>query len=63
MHPDAPYFSISSVQCQTILLIKWRMLPLNGLTHWMPALSSSWAKSPGIRKSKVAVTKKGKLVS
>jgi hypothetical protein len=39
------------------------MLPLNGLTHWMPALSSSWAKSPGIRKSKVAVTKKGKLVS
>ena len=31
LHPDAPYFSILLCLSQTILLVKWRVLPLNGL--------------------------------
>jgi hypothetical protein len=32
MHSDAPYFTIFLCPSQTILLVKWRVLPLNGLT-------------------------------
>lgn len=33
MCPDAPYLSFYSVKCQTILLVTWRVLVLNGLNR------------------------------
>jgi hypothetical protein len=33
MRPHVPYFSNYSVECQTILLVKGRVLDVNGLTR------------------------------
>jgi hypothetical protein len=42
MHPDAPYFSIWLCLTPNDLLVKWIVLPLNGLTNKLPMYSLNY---------------------